>query len=173
MAFWEGRKCDVAGNKNEFKQSRFLAWPPGLPGPRESLLSRHEPSELLCLILSKDASNSLECSCCSTHAPSQSNQVAFHFQLWSAIYSATILILSWHYPSRHLDIYLTCPVLFFILIVLPSLSRINCVVNNRILIFNKGKLKTLEKYIYYMYTCVLLFIRQLNLWQRRGQLITE
>lgn len=25
MAFWEGRKCDVAGNKNEFKQSRFLA----------------------------------------------------------------------------------------------------------------------------------------------------
>lgn len=36
-----------------------------------------------------------------------------------------------HYPSRHLDIYLTCPVFFSSLIVLTSLSQNQLCVNNK------------------------------------------
>lgn len=123
MAFWEGRKCDVAGNKNEFKQSRFLAWPQGLPGPAESLLSRREPSKLLCLILFQWCLKQFGKLMLPTHAPSQSNQVASISTVICNILSGHSNPLPWTLSRQapgHFS-YLSC--LFFNFIVLTSLSQ--------------------------------------------------
>ena len=70
---------------------------------------------------SNDTSNNLECSCCLLMLSRNQTKWLFCFQLWSAIYSMTIITLSsGHHPGKYLDIYHTCPVFLILLFLIKD-----------------------------------------------------